>query len=177
MKLRSIKIKSRLNLILAITLISFVLFISLLLSQFKSTLLEQKYSKTKNVVETAYSVITHFHSKQQSGELTLEQAQDMAKTTIKDMRYQNNNYFWINDYQPSMVMHSIKPALDGKALGSMKDPNGTFLFQEFVKVVKANGAGFVPYLWPKPGFDEPVQKISYVKGFNDWQWIVGSGIY
>jgi methyl-accepting chemotaxis protein len=47
----------------------------------------------------------------------------------------------------------------------------------FVDVVKKQGAGFYGYLWPKPGFDQPVGKISYVKGFAPWGWIIGTGIY
>ncbi|HWV64012.1 MAG TPA: methyl-accepting chemotaxis protein, partial [Oxalicibacterium sp.] len=86
-------------------------------------------------------------------------------------------YFWINDMHPTMVMHPISPALEGKDLTENKDPTGKHLFVEFVKVVKADGAGFVPYLWAKPGSTKPVPKISYVKGFAPWGWIIGSGIY
>ncbi len=74
-------------------------------------------------------------------------------------------------------MHPVKPALDGKDVSDLKDPAGTFVFREFVKVAKASGAGYVDYLWPKPGFDEPVGKTSYVKLLPGWDWVLGSGIY
>jgi len=93
------------------------------------------------------------------------------------MRYGTDDYFWIHSVDLKMIMHPIKPALDGKALGNIKDPDGTFLFQDMVDVVKKSGEGFVPYLWPKPGSDQPVPKISFVKGHQDWGWIIGSGIY
>ena len=48
---------------------------------------------------------------------------------------------------------------------------------EFVRTVKAQGAGFVPYMWPKAGSDTPVEKTSYVKGFEPWGWVIGSGVY
>src|SRR4030095_5349919 len=76
-----------------------------------------------------------------------------------------------------MRMHPIKPELDGKDLSEMKDPSGNRLFIGFVDVVKSQGAGFYSYLWPKPGFEQPVSKISYVKGFAPWGWIIGTGIY
>ena len=76
-----------------------------------------------------------------------------------------------------MIMHPIKPKLNGVNLSSNKDPDGTPLFLNMVKVVEQNGQGFVPYKWPKPGADEPVDKISYVVGIPDWNWIVGSGVY
>src|SRR5262249_45942079 len=83
----------------------------------------------------------------------------------------------INDMSPKMMMHPIKPELDGKDLGEMRDPTGNRLFIGFVDVVKSQGAGFYSYLWPKPGFEQPVPKISYVKGFAPWGWIIGTGIY
>jgi methyl-accepting chemotaxis protein len=76
-----------------------------------------------------------------------------------------------------MIMHPIKPSLNGKNVGGVKDPDGTELFMNMVKVVSEKGQGFVPYKWPKPGIDDPVDKVSFVKGFTPWQWIIGSGTY
>ena len=76
-----------------------------------------------------------------------------------------------------MVMHPFKPELNGKSLAGSKDPDGVLLFVDMVNIVKKQGEGFIPYKWPKPGKDEPVDKIAYVKGFDKWQWIVGSGVY
>ena len=78
---------------------------------------------------------------------------------------------------PRMVMHPMKPALNGQDLSGSKDPNGKHLFVEMVNVCRKDGAGFVDYMWPKPGVDEPQPKISYVKLFPQWQWVIGSGIY
>ena len=79
--------------------------------------------------------------------------------------------------RPVMVMHPVKPELDGKDLSAIADPAGKKLFVEFVDTVKSSGAGFVAYQWPKPGAEQPVPKISYVKGFAPWGWVIGSGIY
>jgi diguanylate cyclase (GGDEF)-like protein/PAS domain S-box-containing protein len=114
---------------------------------------------------------------QQGGELTEAQAKRAAIETIRAMRYDGGEYFWINDLQPRMVMHPMMPELDGKDLSDFTDPNGKRLFVAFVDTVRKNGAGFVDYLWPKPGFTQPVPKISYVKGFVPWGWVIGSGIY
>ncbi|MDX1398159.1 MAG: methyl-accepting chemotaxis protein, partial [Oceanospirillum sp.] len=86
-------------------------------------------------------------------------------------------YFWINDMKAVVIMHPIKPALNGKDLTNLEDANGKKIFSEFVGVVKASGEGYVNYLWPKPGHDDPQAKVSYVKGFTPWGWIVGNGIY
>jgi len=140
-------------------------------------LMDEKLRQTRKLAETAHSLIESWYAREQSGELGRDQAQQGALNALKQLRYDGDNYFWINDMLPRMVMHPIKPELDGKPLGEFKDPAGTHLFSEFAKVVERQGEGMVPYLWPKPGHDEPVEKISYVKGFQPWGWIVGTGIY
>lgn len=76
-----------------------------------------------------------------------------------------------------MVMHPIKPALNGRDLSEFKDPEGKRLFVAMANTVRRQKAGFVPYLWPRPGSEKPVPKVSYVKGFVPWGWVKGSGIY
>ncbi|NMM39979.1 methyl-accepting chemotaxis protein [Pseudoalteromonas arctica] len=175
--LRRFTIFQRLAILVSLVVVG-LLFLSITsLTQQYSSLKADQYTKTKNLVEAAYSVITHYHSLQQSGELTVQQAQQGALTTIASIRYENDNYFWINDFQPAMVMHPFKPELNGKSLSNSKDPDGVPLFVEMVKIVKQSGEGFISYKWPKPGKDKPVDKIAYVKGFTPWQWIVGSGVY
>ncbi|MEH6555924.1 methyl-accepting chemotaxis protein [Pseudoalteromonas tetraodonis] len=175
--LRRFTIFQRLAILVGIVIFGLiVLSISSLSNQYKS-LKNEQYLKTKNVVETAYSIITHYAALEQNQTLTRAQAQSQAMASIRSLRYDDTNYFWINNYQPAMVMHPIKPALEGKDLTNNKDPDGTPLFVEMVDVVKKSGEGYVPYKWPKPGSDEPVDKIAFVKGFDQWQWIIGSGVY
>ncbi len=143
----------------------------------ESRLMEEKRAATEHVVDVAYSLLEKFAKEAQAGKLTEEAAKKEALDHIRALRYQEKDYFWINDLKPVMIMHPIKPELDGKDLSDFKDPNGKHLFVEFVKVCRDKGAGFVDYLWPKPGFDKPVPKVSYVKLFQPWGWVIGSGIY
>ena len=76
-----------------------------------------------------------------------------------------------------MIMHPMKPELNGKNVADQKDPDGLPIFTTFVDTVKASGAGFVHYQWPKPGAEAPQPKVSYVAGFAKWGWVLGSGIY
>src|SRR5690606_23629972 len=118
-----------------------------------------------------------YHAQAESGAMTVQEAQRAALAAIGAMRYNESDYFWVNDMHPVMVMHPINPKLDGQDLSDYKDPDGFHLFNEFVKAVQAEGAGFVPYLWPKPGHELPVPKESYVKGFAPWGWVIGTGVY
>ncbi|MBB1331134.1 methyl-accepting chemotaxis protein [Pseudoalteromonas sp. SR43-7] len=175
--LRSLSITQRFSLLIAIVVFGLIILsISSLTHQY-SSLKDEQYIKTQNVVETAYSIIEHYYALEQDNTLTQQQAQSQALNAIKALRYDKTNYFWINNYQPTMVMHPIKPALDGKDLTNNKDPDGKALFVDMVNIVKRSGEGFIPYKWPKPGKDKPVEKIAFVKGFNQWQWIIGSGVY
>ena len=177
--LAHLNIKTRIILIilLSITGLLFLGTINLYLEQ--GQLRTEKELKTKHVVETAHSVINYFYQQVQAGILQDADARKMAVNAVKQLRYEEKDYFWINDQQPRMIMHPYKPELDGKDLSSVKDPEGKYLFNEMVDVVKKNGSGYVSYLWPKPGMDKnkPVEKLSYVKGFTPWGWIIGSGIY
>lgn len=177
LNLRRFTIFQRLAILVGIVIFGLiVLSISSLSNQYQA-LKNEQYLKTKNVVETAYSTIKHYAALEQNQTLTRQQAQSQAIASIRSLRYDDTNYFWINNYQPAMVMHPIKPALEGKDLTNNKDPDGTPLFIEMVSVVKQSGEGYVPYKWPKPGNDNPVDKIAFVKGFDQWQWIIGSGVY
>ncbi|MDQ1186298.1 methyl-accepting chemotaxis protein [Agrobacterium larrymoorei] len=130
------------------------------------------------LTHSAVGILDQYYRLEQSGTLTREVAQQQAKASLAAMRYDNGNgYFWINDMGPKMVMHPVKPELNGADLTNNKDPNGKFLFVEFVNTVKARGKGFVDYQWPKPGAPDPVGKFSYVEGFAPWGWIVGTGVY
>ncbi|MET6759476.1 methyl-accepting chemotaxis protein [Pseudoalteromonas sp. NCIMB_1079] len=175
--LRSFSISQRFSLLIAIVVFGLIILsISSLTHQY-SSLKDEQYIKTQNVVETAYSIIEHYYALEQDNTLSQQQAQSQALNAIKALRYDKTNYFWINNYQPTMVMHPIKPALDGKDLTNNKDPDGKALFVDMVNIVKRSGEGFIPYKWPKPGKDQPVEKVAFVKGFSQWQWIIGSGVY
>ena len=75
------------------------------------------------------------------------------------------------------IRDSYKPELNGKDLSNIKDPTGKRLFMEFVRVCREKGEGFVEYNWPKPGSEKPVPKLSFVKLFKEWNWIIGTGFY
>lgn len=175
--LRKLTIRLRLSILVTTLAFGMVLIALMSLSVNKSYILEAKSEKVKNLVEVQVSALQHFYDLQVSGQLTKDQAQAYALNAINKARYDESEYYWVNDYQARMVMHSIKPELDGKDLSQLEDPNGKKLFTVFTQVVKQSGGGFVDYLWPKPGEDKPIEKISYVKGFEPWGWIVGTGIY
>jgi len=143
----------------------------------RAAMLAEKKVATKHVVEVATAIAAHFEHLAANGTMSTPAAQAAAMSAIASLRYEGTEYFWINDFQPKMLMHAAKPALDGKDLRDFQDSDGKKLFVEFVDVVRRSGAGFVNYQWPKPGAVQSVPKVSYVQGFTPWSWIIGSGIY
>jgi len=139
--------------------------------------MEARKTATRQHVEIAYGLLEWAHEQEKAGKLSSAQAQDMAKEAISRLRYDKQEYFWINDLHPRVVMHPFKPELNGQDVSEAKDPNGLALFKAFADMARSRGEGFVNYQWPKPGHDKPVDKVSFVKGFAPWGWVIGSGIY
>ncbi|ALO36409.1 chemotaxis protein [Colwellia sp. MT41] len=175
--LREFTIQQRLAMLVALIIIGLTALDAMSLSEEYQSLLAQKKSTTNELIDSTYGIIEHHYALQQKGELTEAQAQKQALSIIASLRYDTNNYFWINDFTPTMIMHPIKPQLNGKNIGGIKDPDGKALFIDMVNITRAKGQGFVYYKWAKPGFDKPVDKIGFVKGFTPWQWIIGTGTY
>ena len=167
--------------ILVIPFISLILIILgtefVVMPQIASWLMDQEKQKIKNVVEVAYQLMEQTAGDAEKGRISMDEAKTRVIERIKQLRYGGTEYFWINDMTPRMVMHPTRPELDGADLSDNKDPNGKYIFREFVKTCESKGEGFVDYMWPKPGETVPSPKISFTKLYKPWGWIVGSGLY
>ena len=175
--LRTLSISQRLWLILIVAMAMLLALGLLMLKQIHDDLNEGKAQKTRHVVQAASGVLDYYHGLETAGSLSRDVAQQQALQVIGKMRYDQGDYFWINDLRPFMVMHPTNPKLDGKDLSAIKDPDGVAIFNEMVTLAKTQGSGNLAYRWPKPGADEPVAKTSYVQLFEPWGWVIGSGVY
>lgn len=139
----------------------------------------EKKNFLKAEVQTLFTGIRYIIKTGKQSGLSDEEIRERIKKWVENLRYgsQKKGYFWINDMHHRMVMHPIKPSLNGKDLSGLKDKKGKHFFVEFVRVCKEKGEGFVEYYWPKPGSDVPVPKLSYVYLIPELKWIIGTGIY
>jgi methyl-accepting chemotaxis protein len=151
-------------------------------SQIRTTYYESRWEKITNLVDGAWGAINYYGKQASAGTMTKEQAQEAARQTVRNLRYGPgfSETFWINDLSPRMIMNTSSPQLEGKDLSGTKDPKGVYIFQEMVKVCRESGAGRVSYMWPKSGGaqeNQPAPKFNYVKLYEPWGWVVGTGIY
>ena len=127
-------------------------------TNFLFSILESEYVKLKDV-------------------LSEEALKQRLKSIVDATRYGDSGYFWINDTNAVIIIHPIKPDLNGKDMASYKDQAGKKIFSEFAAVAKKDSEGFVDYVWPKPGFEQPQPKVSFVKLFKPYNWVIGTGEY
>lgn len=170
--------------ILLPVLLTVVLFVGtiflLILPILQDRMMNDKREMIRELTETAWSVLDGYRKQEINGQMSPAAARGRAVEELRRLRYgpESKDYFWINDMHPYLIMHPYRPDLEGKDISGFSDPSGKKLFVEFVKTVKSGGAGYVDYQWQWK--DDPlriVPKISYVKGFDPWGWIIGTGVY
>jgi len=162
------------------TVVAVLAFVALLASVYVvgSRGLEQsRIELLMSVVDNATAVAAAREADARAGLMTPEAARTAAAEVIGALRYRGSEYVWINDMHPTMVMHPFRRDLEGKDLSSFADPAGFHLFVAFADKVRTDGGGVIGYLWPRPGAETPVPKLSYVKGFEPWGWVIGTGVY
>ena len=123
-----------------------------------------------------FSILESEYEKQK-GSMSEEALKNRLKAIVNATRYGKTGYFWINDLDAVIVTHPIKPELNGKDMVAYKDQGGKQIFKEFATVAKKDSEGFVDYVWAKPGYTTPQPKVSFVKLFKPYDWVIGTGEY
>lgn len=142
--------------------------------------MEAKREIIKETSKVAITLIHDYYQRVQNGDFSEKEGKLRAIKRIKNLRYgpENKDYFWINDYQPKMIMHPYRSDLTGKDLTHYEDLHGKRLFVDAVKIAKKTESGYLGYMWQwKDNPDRVTQKLSYIKGFKPWNWVIGTGIY
>ncbi len=164
--------------------IAFVFFAGLiffyLIPGFEKVMMDRKRTMLEEITSSVYSLLDHYYRMESDGKLTHSEAQDLARSSIGNIRYGSNlkDYFWITDMYPVMIEHPYRRDLNGKDLSDFRDSRGKLVFVEFVKAVSASGQSYVDYMWQwNDDSTRIVPKLSYVRLFKPWGWIIGTGIY
>lgn len=164
-----------------ITIALFIISIFIvIIPTFERNIMEEKKEMISQLTNTVSSLLDEYNQEYLNHNFTKEEAQKLAAYRIEQIRYgdENKDYFWIIDEHPIMIMHPYRKELINTDLTTYEDPEGKRLFVEATKLVKLNGQGFIDYMWQwKDDSTRIVPKLSYVNGYKEWGWIVGTGIY
>lgn len=165
--------------LLAISLFIVAIYV-LILPALEQNMLQQKREMIRELTNSSWSILQNYYRQEQDSLVSRKTLQQKALSEIQSIRYgkEQKDYFWINDMRPYMVMHPYTTQLNGKDLSKFQDKEGKKLFIESVQLVQEQGEGFVDYMWQwKDDSTRIVPKLSFVKGFAPWGWVIGTGVY
>lgn len=165
-------------------ILAILLFVGLIffymIPGFEKVMMERKRNLIHEMTSSAFSILSYYQNLENSKVLSPDSARVQARNAIRSIRYGNlqKDYFWITDLRPFMIMHPYRPEMEGKDLSGFKDPGGKKVFVDFVKAVSNGGDSYVDYMWQwNDDSTRIVPKLSYVRLFEPWGWIIGTGIY
>lgn len=165
--------------IFTITLCLLAIF-AFILPAFEENMMAGKRLMIKELTNSAWSIINKFYYQERDRDLSPEYARIQALNAISSLRYgdQKKDYFWVTDLGPRMLMHPFRDDLNGKDLSDYSDPAGNHHFVQSAELARTSGDGYLSYIWEDKNNPElMVPKLSYVKYFEPWGWVVGTGVY
>ncbi len=174
-KIATLSIGRSFALVAALAVAIAIVSVAITLSKARVDMIGMKRAEVKNAVEAVASTVNAYVARVEKGELKDADAQKLAIDAITNARFDDGNYFFIIRYDGFNVAHA-NPKLIGTDMSPLKDSTGKFFVKEIADTAR-KGAGFVDYLWVKPGDKEPSLKISYVVGVPKWQWSIGAGMH
>ena len=157
-----------------------LLYLFFILPTLRQDIYNEKMQHTEEMIDIGLSILSRYHQLELQGILTKEEAKSAAADMVRSIHYGETglDYFWINDFDAIVVAHPFRPDLEGEDVYDYKDPNGMYLFQEFIRISEDQGAGHLTYHWQyydrEDRFEE---KLSFVAAFEPWAWIIGTGVY
>lgn len=144
-------------------------------TQYRDTLYEQFDRTVKLEVQTAYSLVQDMYNRQQKGEYTPEEAKKKAADLVRNLRYDKENYFWVDTTDGTNVVLLGREASEGKSRYAAKDSQGKLFVQEFITNGSKAGGGYTDYTFAKPNETEALPKRSYTLLFQPYNWVIGTG--
>ncbi|WP_176525110.1 methyl-accepting chemotaxis protein [Caenispirillum bisanense] len=136
----------------------------------------ERHARLISITDVAKTIVTGFHTLAAKGEISEAEAQEQAKAALRAARFDGTEYVFVYDQKGTSLVMGPKPEMEGQNLIDMRDPTGKPMLRDLLTAA-AQGGGLVPYMWPKPGSEKPVDKVSYAVAFEPWGWMIGTGLY
>jgi len=169
-------IKGKILLLILVPMLIFLFEHIYIIGMQKSQLYDSKKEMIKSIVITSHNVIIAYKKLVDSGKMTKEEAQKRSIEYLDKVRYQKgNNYIFGYKYNGDCFNSPLTKTCEGVNKYNAKDKNGVQLIKELIDRAK-EGGGYVEYIWTA-GTKVDAPKISYSKGIDDWEWMIGTGVY
>lgn len=185
--MKNLKVRTKLNLILTLVILLVVLasVVSINnMNQVKDKALEtidassrQSYDDSiKQQVSVVISLLSEVYDEYKAGAYTLDEAKKIAADEVRQMRYGDAGYFWIDQSDGTNVV-LLGSDTEGTNRMETQDAEGYQMIKEIIRVAVEDGGGYTDYVFPKEGETEPSPKRSYSEYFEPFDWVVGTGNY
>lgn len=148
----------------------------------RNSLLQDRTSEVKHLLETAYTTVSFYHDQASMGLMTDAAAREAARNAVRAMHYDNGNYYFIWTLDGTGIAHGSHPEWEGKTFinssTAAQYPVVSYMVSRLIEVSKSEKKeGIATYQIPKPGQAIPLDKIAYTRLFEPWGWSIGTGTY
>lgn len=147
------------------------------INQYNNALRTGYDDNVKYQVENVITLLNGIYKMQVDGKMTEAQAKEQARNLVKELRYNEQGYFWIDDVDANLIAHPITPEKEGTNRKDETDKNGNKLIQNIINVGSKDEGGFTNFYYSKPNEDGVFPKRAYSKIFKPYNWIVSTGNY
>ena len=185
--MNNIKVRTKLVIVMVIALIALALCtvisntslsglgnnaLDIIENAMRSSYDEQIKAQVDNVISLCQSIYNRY----EKGEYTLDEAEKLAADQIRDLRYGNNGYFWVDTYDGTNVV-LLGNDTEGTNRMDAVDTNGFAYMQAIISAGRQEDGGFTDYVFPREGETESSPKRAYSKAFEPFGWVLGTGNY
>lgn len=182
MSIVRLNVAARFIVVLLIGLLFQVVISIVSLVDLKQSMLKDRTSEVRHLLETGYSTLVYFHHQQELGLLSEKQAQEAAAAVVRNLHYDARNYFFIWDLDGRSIAHGGNSQYEGKNFLSGPDaerlPVVSTMVQRLVEVTRSPAhEGVTRYKIPRAGQTVPLDKLAYCKLYAPWGWSIGTGAY
>lgn len=145
-------------------------------SSMKDVLYKDYDTQIKGQVENVITLLETIYAEYQNGSYTEDEAKTLASDIVRELRYGESGYFWIDTYEGDNVV-LLGEKTEGTNRLETKDSNGYQMIKDIIQNGRQENGGYTEYYYTKEGSTQTYPKRAYSKAFEPWQWVVGTGNY
>ncbi len=147
------------------------------MEEYRAQIVTDIEAELRHETEEAVSLIDFYHTKQEAGEMTEEEAKKAAADAVRELRYDDGAGYFFMDTSEGVNVVLLGRDTEGKSRIDLTDPTGKHFIQEMIEVAVKNGSGFTDLMFAKPNETEPLPKRNFTQYYQPYDWVVGTGVW